>query len=42
MADAYTRVALSPTDYPQYGYAVYGTNEYGISDNYTRVPKPTS
>lgn len=42
MTDAYTRVPINTVEYPQYGSAVYGVATYGVTNEYTEVPKPTN
>ncbi len=37
----YTNLERSASDYPQYGYAIYGTSKYGIQNTYTSIAKPT-
>lgn len=38
----YVSVQRNATNYPQYGFAIYGVNKYGIQNAYTSVSKPTS
>lgn len=40
VSTSYTNVGKASGDIPLYGTAIYGTDTYGISDNYTKVSKP--
>lgn len=39
---SWSKAGRNPTNYPQYGSAIYGTSKYGITDANIKVPKPST
>lgn len=38
----WTKVSKQISNYPQYGYAIYGLSRYGITDRFIKVAKPVT